>query len=153
MILEKEAFVQRIDDLADTMWCIAYSILRNREDCKDALQETALKAWSKRDSLRDQACFRPWVLRILINECHNVLRQYKRTVPMEDVPTGSVDPPDPTLRLTLLSLPEKIRVPLVMRHLEGMSEREIAQIYHLPESTIRGRIHRAKKMLRRELEV
>ena len=42
---------------------------------------------------------------------------------------------------------------LELHYVERMSEKEIALVYHLPASTIRGRIHRAKKKLRKELDV
>ena len=47
----------------------------------------------------------------------------------------------------------KHRILLELHYVERMSEKEIALVYHLPASTIRGRIHRAKKKLRKELDV
>ena len=64
----------------------------------------------------------------------------------------TIAPPDPALALALQALPEKLRLPLVLCYSEGMSYEEIAQTLRLPVSTIRGRIHRAKGELRKELE-
>lgn len=60
--------------------------------------------------------------------------------------------PDPTLSMLVQNLPEKLRLPLVMQAMEGMSCAEIARVLHLPRSTIIGRIQRAKQQLRKEME-
>lgn len=52
--MTKEFFVQEIDAHSEMMYRVAFTILRNRESCKDALQEAVLRAWEKRDTLRDE---------------------------------------------------------------------------------------------------
>ena len=64
-----------------------------------------------------------------------------------------VPPEDPKLRLIIDTLPEKLRLPLVLSYAEGMDYQEIAETLHLTQTAVRGRIHRAKKELRKELEV
>ena len=51
-----------------------------------------------------------------------------------------------------MSLPERLRLPLVMHYAEGMSYAEIAQALRLPQSTIRSRLHKGREELRKELE-
>lgn len=53
--------------------------------------------------------------------------------------------------MALQALPEKLRLPLVLCYSEGMSYEEIAGALRLPLTTVRGRIHRAKGELRKEL--
>lgn len=151
--MDKEFFVQEIEKSGGMLYRIAYTILRNNEDCRDALQEAVLRAWEKRGTLRENARFGTWLTRILINECYNIQRKRRRIVPLEEAPEPSIPPPDPTLGLALQALPEKLRLPLVLQYAEGMEYAEIARILRLPESTVRGRIHRAKQQLRKELEV
>lgn len=55
----------------------AYSILKRRHDAEDAVQQALLNAWKSRDKVREGA-ERAWMMRILINECYNILRQRKR---------------------------------------------------------------------------
>lgn len=150
--MDKGFFAAEIEARSGMMYRVAFTILRNRDDCRDALQEAALKAWEKRKSLRDEKCFSSWVTRILINECYGILRKRRRITSLEEAPELSSPPPDPTLALALQALPEKLRLPLVLRFSEGMNEAEIAQTLRLTNSTVRGRIHRAKKLLRKELE-
>ena len=55
--------------------------------------------------------------------------------------------------MVLQSLPEKLRLPLVMHSMEGMTYEEISHTLRLPRSTIIGRVQRAKQQLKKELEV
>ncbi len=150
--MDKTYFVSQIQAHGDMLYRVALTILRNDEDCKDALQEAALKAWEKRHTLREQGLFKTWLTRILINECRNIQRKRQRIVLMEKIPDSAVFQEDVTLMMVLHSLPEKYRVPLVLRYSEGMSEKEIARVLRLPPSTVRGRIYRAKQRLKKELE-
>lgn len=151
--MDKETFVREMDAHGGMMYRTAYTLLRNGEDCKDALQETALKAWEMRGRLRDETRLTPWLMRILVNACHDVQRKRKRLVPVEEMPEAPAPVEDPTLRLIIETLPEGLRLPLVLSYAEGMDYGEIAQALHLTQSAVRGRIHRAKKELRKELEV
>lgn len=150
--MDKDFFVDQLDAHGDMLYRVAYSMLHNDDDCKDALQETALKAWEKRGTLREQSYFRTWITRILINTCYDTQRKRKRTVSLEEAPELASPPPDPTLAAALDALPEKLRLPLVLCCVEGMSYAEAAQALRLPAATLRGRIHRAKQQLRKELD-
>ena len=149
--MDKDFFTQEIEAHSGMLYRVAYTILRNDDACKDALQDTALKAWEKRFTLREEQYFRTWITRILINTCYDTQRKRRRFVSFEELPEPSISPPDLTLALALQSLPEKLRLPLVLCYSEGMSYEEIAQTLRLPVTTVRGRIHRAKGELRKEL--
>lgn len=149
--MDKDFFTQEIEAHSGMLYRVAYTILRNDDACKDALQDTALKAWEKRFTLREEQYFRTWITRILINTCYDTQRRRRRFVSFEELPEPSISPPDLTLALALQSLPEKLRLPLVLCYSEGMSYEEIAQALRLPVTTVRGRIHRAKGELRKEL--
>ena len=77
----------------------------------------------------------------------------KRVAALEDLPEPFVPPPDPTLSMALAALPEKLRLPLVLHEMEGMPYAEIARALRVPQTTVVGRIHRAKVQLRKELTV
>ncbi len=150
--MDKDSFARAVEAAGDMLYRVAFSILRNNDDCKDALQEAALKAWIKRGSLRDEARFQTWLTRILINECRNIQRRRKRLVPLEELPEQSAPPPDPGLWMALQALPDRLRLPLVLRYAEGMSEEEAASALGITRGAVRGRVHRAKIQLRKELE-
>ncbi|MCI5957535.1 MAG: RNA polymerase sigma factor [Clostridiales bacterium] len=149
--MDKEFFIREIEAHSGLLYRVAYTILRNEDACEDALQDTALKAWEKRSSLREDKYFRTWITRILINTCYDTQRKRRRIVLFDEIPEPSVPPPDLTMAMVLRSLPEKLRLPLVLFYSEGMSYEEIAQTLRIPLTTVRGRIRRAKGELRKEL--
>lgn len=149
--MDKELFVDEISAHGDMLYRVAWSILRNDEACKDALQETALKAWEKRHTLRELSRFRAWITRILVNACYDMLRKKRPLVSIEDVPEPSAPPPDPMLALAIEALPEKQRLPIILFYSEGMSYSEIADALKLPVPTVRSRLHTGREMLRKEL--
>ncbi|MBQ7003151.1 MAG: sigma-70 family RNA polymerase sigma factor [Oscillospiraceae bacterium] len=149
--MDKDFFVKEIEAHSGMLYRVAYTILRNDDACKDALQDTALKAWEKRGMLKELRYFRTWITRILINTCYDTQRKRRRMVSIEDVPELQVAAPDISLAMALQSLPEKLRLPLVLYYSEGLTYAEIAQALRLPMATVRGRIHRAKGQLRKEL--
>lgn len=150
--MNKDFFVQEIEANSDMLYRVAFTILRKDDVCSDALQDTALKAWEKRSTLREPRYFRTWITRILINTCYDMQRKRRRVVLLEEIHPSATPPPDPTLAFALEALPEKLRLPLVLCYSEGMNYAEIAETLHLPQATVRGRIHRAKGELRKELE-
>lgn len=149
--MDKETFVQLMEDKTDALYRVAWAILGNDADAADAMQETALRAWKHRASLRNQAYFGTWVVRICINVSRRMLRKRRPHVELSDV-QSAVPPPDPTLSLAVLALPEPLRLPLMLHAAQGMSYQEISRTLSLPESTVRGRIARAKQALRKELD-
>lgn len=150
--MNRNEFASRVVEQTDRMYRIAYSLLCNNEDCRDAMQEAALKAWEKRFTLREPQYFATWLTRILINECRNIQRRRKNTVPIDEMPIPAAPACDPVLSIALQNLPEKLRLPLVMHAVEGMTYDEIARTLRLPRSTIVGRIQRAKQRLKKDLE-
>lgn len=151
--MNRDEFAQKVLLQTDRMYRIAYSLLRNDEDCRDAMQEAALKAWEKRYSLREEKYFATWLTRILINECRHIQRKRRRLVSIEEIAEPTVQAEDPALSIALQHLPDKLRLPLMLHASEGLSYEEISTVLRLPKSTIAGRIHRAKQQLRKELEV
>lgn len=150
--MDKDFFVREMEALSGLMYRVAYTILRNDDACRDAMQDAALKAWEKRHTLREQRYFRTWVTRILINTCYDTQKKRRRIVSLEEIAEPSTPPPNLELSLALQALPEKLRLPLVLCYSEGMSYQEAADALHLPVATLRGRIHRAKGELRKELD-
>ena len=72
---EFQAEVRRIEKL---LYRVAWSHLGNSQDAEDAVQDALIKAWEKRNTLRDMGQFRPWLARILSNRCKDMLRRRKR---------------------------------------------------------------------------
>jgi len=107
-----------------------------------------LKAWQRLKTLKDEGCFDAWLTRIVINECRNIQRGYKRrTVSLDGIPEIGMEPPDPGLKDALGDLPEKYRLLLVLHYGEGISISEISAILRLPQSTVKWRLHEGRRLL------
>lgn len=151
-MIEKTAFIKIVDEKSKTMYRIAWSILQNEMDCGDAMQECAIKAWSSRHKVRDDRYYSTWMIKILINECRNIQRKKRRFVFMADVEQAEKTAvPDIDLQNAIDSLPDKLRIPFVIHHIEGYSQSETANMLRIPLSTARDRLYRARKALRLEL--
>lgn len=150
--MDKATYLAALESRRESLFRVAWAILGNRADVADALQDTALLAWQNRHQLRDERYIGTWLTRICINASRSIIRKRKGVLCLEDVTLMPAPPPDATLALALRALPEKLRIPLILQYMEGMTYQEIAQVMHLPLSTVRGRISRAKEQLRKELE-
>ena len=151
-VLDRESFEKEAVACAGMLYRVAYTILRSDADCQDAVQEALLSAWAKRDRLREERLLRTWLVRILINACHDILRKRKRTLPMETLPETPTDFPDPALADALGRLPEKLRLPLMLRYSENLTYKEIARALRVPVTTVQSRLRQGKARLRKELK-
>lgn len=149
--MTKEWFVEQIGLLQGRMYRISLSILRNSSDIQDAMQETVMKAWEKRHTLRNEAYFGTWITRIAINTCKQLIRRKRNMVLMDELPETSATSDDITLKILIECLPEKLRTPFVLHYSEGMEIQDVSVCLHLTPSAVRSRIHRAKLILRKEL--
>lgn len=134
-----------------SLFRVACSIVGSRQDAEDAVQQTLLNAWRHRDKARPGS-ERAWMMRILVNECRSLLRRRKRAIPMEELPYA--EPPaqaDTDLQSAIRTLPESLRTPLLLKYMEGMTEKEVAAAMHLPVSSVKNRLFRARKALKKHL--
>jgi len=134
-------------------------ILRNPAEAEDATQEAYLRAFRAWDRWKQDAPAEAWMYRIALNvafthrrrerlhEVGEVLRRLGR--PKEPDPT-EIGAPD--LRRELRELPPKQAAALVLRHLHGFTNREIATALNVPERTVASRLAAAKARLRSRLE-
>ncbi len=150
--MDKAAYLAALESRQETLFRVAWAILGNRADVADALQDTALLAWQHRHKLRDERYTGTWLTRICINASRAIARKRHFVLSLEDLAHMPSPPPDLSLALQLHALPEHLRIPLVLQYAEGMAYQDIARVLKLPVSTVRGRIARAKEMLRKELE-
>ena len=151
--MDRQFFIASAQAMERSMYCIARSYLRCEADCEDALQNALLRAWEKRNTLREERYFRTWLTRILINSCKETLRRQRRESPSADFPEAAAPQGgDPALWESLRALDEKYRVIVVLHYRDGYSVREIASILRVPESTVKTRLFRARQQLKSLLE-
>jgi RNA polymerase sigma-70 factor (ECF subfamily) len=132
------------------------------DDAEDVLQTAFVKAFQALDRFRDDAAFRPWLLRIVANETHNLTRTRRRRTELAQR-TAALDvrrqpEEDPAVaaergesrRLVLAAvkeLPEKDRLVVTYRYLLDLSEAETAAALGWPLGSVKSRTSRALRKL------
>lgn len=130
---------------------IALGMLRAGADAEDAVQQGLCNAWARRQDVRPET-FRAWLTRIVVNECYNIQRHRMRVYPVaEAAHEDAWRPPDLALRDALDALPERLRIPFLLKYMEGYDLREIAQTLRLSVTAVKGRLHRARRALQKSL--
>lgn len=149
--MDKAAFERLYLDMLPGLYRLAQSLLRHPADAQDAVQQAAVKAWMALDKLPEGG-ERAYFTRIVINECRNIQRQRMRVTPVPDFPDRGSPPGDQDLRRAIDALEEGLRLPLLMKYMEGYSEREIAQAMGLGVPAVKSRLYRARRRLERTLK-
>ena len=135
-----------------TLYRVARGYLRTWDECADAVQEALCKAWDKRKRV-DESYFRPWLTRIVINECKSQLRRRSRRGETELSPRLAAPvSPEPELHAALTALKWKYRVVLTLKYIDGYTIEEIARILTLPRGTVASRLDQAKRLLRAQMK-
>lgn len=136
------------------LYHVSYAILRDNQDCADAVQETMLKAWQNQNRLRDMSLFRPWLVRILINTCNGMLRKHARMklVPLDNELTDNKKTDILPLKEALDQLSPDLRLTIILHYIGGFSVREVSQMTEAPEGTVKTRLMYARRKLQTILE-
>lgn len=136
------------------------------DDADDVVQEAFVKAYTGLEKFRDGAPFRPWLLRIVVNETRNRHRGETRREAREervtslDLPLAASDDPADAAALAerrtallaaVRSLPDPFRDTVVCRYLLELSEAETAATLGVAPGTVKSRLSRALGLLRTEL--
>ena len=149
--MDKAAFERLYLDMLPGLYRLAQSILRHPADAQDAVQQAAVKAWLALDRLPTGG-ERAYFARIVINECRNIQRQRMKTMPLARVPEPDVPEKDRELSQAVARLPEALRLPLLMKYMEGYSEREISAALGIGVPAVKSRLYRARRRLERALK-
>jgi RNA polymerase sigma-70 factor (ECF subfamily) len=149
---DKRWFTQQVRPMLDTLYRIAYTILENDADAQDAAQNTLEQAYVSLERLKDRSKFRPWLMRILKNECYMILRSKKRVIPFDDLPEEGKEPFDALdLKTAFSRLSPESRLCITLYYYEGYNISEIAAFLNEPEGTVKSRLSRARKSMRQDL--
>lgn len=141
-----QAEAMRLEKL---MYHVSWSMLHHPEDCADAVQETLARAWQKRHTLHQTAAFKPWIMRILVNQCSDMLRKRKwqSPTPVEQLPLQASPVQPSPLQECIQHMQPELRLVMVLHYLEGFTVEETARIARIPAGTVKSRLKRGREQL------
>lgn len=143
-------FARRVTELTPMLYRICYIQLKLPADREDAVQESIFRAWKKLPTLKNEEYFSTWLVRILINTCHDIRKKQKHAISVDIVPeptSNSVSRED-ELKYALQSLDEKQRIAVHMHYIEGYSVREVATMLGIGISAVKLRLMRGRNQLK-----
>jgi RNA polymerase sigma-70 factor (ECF subfamily) len=155
------------------LYRIARGILRNDGEAEDVVQETYVRAFTHLESFRGDSSLATWLGRIAMNEALGRLRRARPSVELSSLPPGALEAqiiqfplaasedPEKTMAQREIQhvvehavdeLPEAFRIVFITRVIEGMNAEETAELLDLKPETVKTRLHRARTMLRENVE-
>ncbi|MBS5938227.1 sigma-70 family RNA polymerase sigma factor [Clostridium sp.] len=141
-----KAFTKLIEENIKSIYRVAKGILSSEDDIEDAIQNTILKAYSNIKTLRKEELFKTWLIKILINECNKIYNFNKKCISLDKVIEEQYNDKYENLDLKIAvdSLPEELRLVIVLFYFEDLKISEVSEIIGIPEGTIKSRLSRAK---------
>lgn len=149
-----EIVARAYDKYAAMLYRLCAVQLGNNSDAEDVVQDVFVKYISVLPEFNDDEHEKAWFIRVAINRCHDKRRSkfFRTAVPLDSVTQLAAEEDNASVLEELMLLPEKYRTPLVLHYVEGYSVKEIAKLMELTASTVKVRLHRARAMLRVEIE-
>ena len=158
-----EAFSRLVRDYSDLVYRVAMRIL-GIEDAQDASQEVWIRVWRNIKKFRGESAFSTWLYKITVNTCLSTRRKEQAREAREfggelsrlPIPPSYDDDPENAAiagerREELLRALERVRAEhraaLVLRHIEGLSYAEVAEILEVPDGTAKGWVNRGRAAL------
>lgn len=158
------AFEELVRAYEDRIYRFALRLSGSAEDAEEIAQDAFVRAYHALTAYGadriEAMSLRPWLYQICLNVFRNRVRRRRlHLVTLDgDLPGGSQDRPEQMLEAVervreladlLLTLPERYRIAVILRHIEGLSIAEIAAIVHGKEGTVKSNIHRGMELLQR----
>jgi RNA polymerase sigma-70 factor (ECF subfamily) len=155
-----EAFSKLVEAHSTLVYQKALRMLGS-ERAQDASQEVWVKVWANIKGFKGESAFATWLYRITVNTCLSLQRREARrqkseveweTSYLSESPGGDADPEAAVLnserrqevRVALGQVRAEHRVALVLRHMEGLSYSEIAEVLDVPDGTAKGWVSRGR---------
>jgi RNA polymerase sigma-70 factor (ECF subfamily) len=157
---DRDAFAVLVHQVSDSLYSVAYRILRDTGLAEDVLQNALVLAWRRLPKLRDLDRFEAWIHRILVHACYDESRrtrswranvaQLSVDAAAESDDTGAIAARD-ELERAFAKLSVEHRAVFVLHHYVGMPLVDVAAVLEIPPGTARSRLHYATSQLREAL--
>jgi RNA polymerase sigma-70 factor (ECF subfamily) len=171
---DRDEFARLVDKYSGPIYRLGLRMVGREQDAEDVLQNTFLKVMQHMNSFEGRSSLSTWIYRIAVNESLMMLRRMRPEVSIDDkskeddegyLPVQFVDwgslPEDKLLTgeakmvldRAIQSLPESLRVVLILRDIEGLSIKETSEALNLSETNVKTRLLRARLNLREKLSL
>jgi RNA polymerase sigma-70 factor, ECF subfamily len=163
---DEYVFRQLVERYQNRIRDLVHSIFRNDEFVDDIAQDVFIKAYEGLKKFKFNSSFYTWLYRIAVNTCRDEMRKRKnrRFISFESLSESmqqfvhnknAIQPSDGELKEVLADylakLPEKYRIPIVLKDVQGLSYEEIADVMDCEMGTVKSRLSRARSMMRDQL--
>jgi RNA polymerase sigma-70 factor (ECF subfamily) len=157
---DRDAFTALAAASVDRLYRVAFRIMRDPDDARDATQQALLEAWRDLSSLRDPGRWEAWTYRLVVRGCYRAGRRGRRITLVPLLPSDEPTGPDTSaaildrdaLERAFRQLPIDQRAVVVLHHHVGLSLVEVARLLGIPDGTARSRLHAATRRLRASIE-
>lgn len=160
---DRDAYCKIVQRYQTRIYSLVFRLVADRAAAEDVTQDAFIRGFRNLHRFDPGRRFLPWMMRIAANLARNHLRSSRRReLPLlAEVPAGWGDPAVDLARRemllglerALLKLPVKYRLPLVLKHVEGLSYREMREVLRLPVAVLKMRVSRARARLRKLVEI
>lgn len=161
---DRDAFRQLFEAHKDRVYSIALHFSGNETTAHDIAQQVFLKLMVNIGQFNFQSEFTTWLYRLVANTCFDEQRRWRRFIPFGDVAEVQVRKTrenieadyarvemSTTIRIAISGLKPKLRMPILLKYIEGMSYEEIAQVLGCSTGTVASRLNRGHKALASKL--
>ncbi|MBO4620208.1 MAG: sigma-70 family RNA polymerase sigma factor [Victivallales bacterium] len=176
---DQSAFDQLVERHSDRAFQLAYSILQNRQDAEEVVQDAFIRIYRSLGNFRGDSQFSTWMYRIVVNLCNNKFRWNKVrgancTISIDaplsnaegdddlrlELPSSDASPNEQAefadlrerLEKAMATLPESYRTAVMLRNVQQLDYEEIAKILDCAVGTVKSRINRGRELLRQALK-
>jgi RNA polymerase sigma-70 factor (ECF subfamily) len=159
--VERE-FEARLTESSTLAFRVAYGVLRHRQDAEDVAQEAFVKAYRSFSQLRDRERFRAWLVRMtwrlaIDRQRGDRRRAARETLTADNALSDMADDMEARERAARVwaaidSLPEKLRLVIVLAGIEGHDTSEVARLLDIPQGTVKSRLFLARQRLKEQLQ-
>lgn len=157
---DKQAYANIINKYKNQLYATILRMTKNPQDAQDLVQDAFIKVYRNLEKYDGSGPFAGWLYRIAINHCMDEFRKKRySTVQVEIDESKVVNREHPEvvflkkeksrqLERLITTLPEDERLTILLRYVNEMSYEEIGEVMDMPLSTVRNKLHRAKKKMR-----
>jgi RNA polymerase sigma-70 factor (ECF subfamily) len=161
---DREAFRLLFEAYKDRVFSIARYSLGDEAAADDVTQQIFVKLFTRIGQFRGESEFTTWLYRLVINSCLDERRKRRRFLPVSEFDTVSntanqISPEmgyarqevGDSVRQAISGLKPKMRLPILLKYIEGLSYEEIAEVLGCSKGTVASRLNRAHKALAKRL--